>query len=137
LTRWYAFASAFVHPSLLEPWGLVVNEAAACSLPLLISDRAGCVDTLVPDPPGTTGRRFNPSNQRDLTNHLQWMASLPRDAREAMGRRASAVVADWGPERFALGMVEALKAAESPTPSSPSFPLIRRPERLAREGVSP
>jgi glycosyltransferase involved in cell wall biosynthesis len=137
LTRWYAFASAFVHPSLLEPWGLVVNEAAACSLPLLISDRAGCVDTLVPDPPGTTGRRFNSSNSHDLRENLRWMASLPRDAREAMGRRASAVVADWGPERFALGMVEALRAAGSPTPSSPSFPLIRRPERLAREGVSP
>src|SRR6185437_12423294 len=30
LARWYGFASAFVHPSLMEPWGLVVNEAAAC-----------------------------------------------------------------------------------------------------------
>src|SRR5262249_7394953 len=48
LPRWYAFASAFVHPSLMEPWGLVVNEAAACGLPLLVSDRAGCVETLVP-----------------------------------------------------------------------------------------
>ena len=28
LARWYAHAAAFVHPSLLEPWGLVVNEAA-------------------------------------------------------------------------------------------------------------
>ncbi len=35
LSRWYAFASAFVHPSLMEPWGLVVNEAAACGPPAL------------------------------------------------------------------------------------------------------
>ena len=27
--RWYAHAAAFVLPSLMEPWGLVVNEAAA------------------------------------------------------------------------------------------------------------
>ena len=46
LVRYYAFASAFVHASISEPWGLVVNEAAACGLPLLVSDRAGCADTL-------------------------------------------------------------------------------------------
>ena len=67
LSRWYGFASAFVHPSLMEPWGLVVNEAAACGLPLLVSDRAGCVETLVPDPPGTTGRRFDPRDDDELT----------------------------------------------------------------------
>ena len=39
LSRWYAHASAFVLPSLMEPWGLVVNEAAACGLPLLVSSR--------------------------------------------------------------------------------------------------
>ena len=55
LSRWLAHARGFVHPSLMEPWGLVVNEAAACRLPLLISHRAGCSETLVPDPVGTTG----------------------------------------------------------------------------------
>ena len=43
LSRWYAHAATFVLPSLMEPWGLVVNEAAACGLPLLVSDRVGCV----------------------------------------------------------------------------------------------
>ncbi len=38
LARWYAHASAFVLPSLREPWGLVANEAAACGLPLLVSE---------------------------------------------------------------------------------------------------
>ena len=41
LARWYAHAGAFVLPSLSEPWGLVVNEAASCGLPLLVSNRAG------------------------------------------------------------------------------------------------
>ena len=113
LARWYAFASAFVHPSLMEPWGLVVNEAAACGLPLLVSDRAGCVETLVPDPSGTTGLRFDPTDDEALATGLGWMASLPDDRRAAMGRAAAAVVSKWGPERFARGTLEAVALAES------------------------
>ena len=111
MAPWFAFASAFVHPSLMEPWGLVVNEAASCGLPLLVSDRAGCVETLVPDPPGTTGRRFDPRDEDGLTSSLAWMAGLVEEERRAMGRRASEVAAGWGPERFAEGTVEALGLA--------------------------
>ena len=111
LSRWYGFASAFVHPSLSEPWGLVVNEAAACGLPLLVSDRAGCVETLVPDPPGTTGVRFDPRDEEALAAHLGWMARLPATERVAMGRRAAVVVAEWGPETFAEGTLQALQMA--------------------------
>ena len=52
---WNAYASAdvLVLPSLFEPWGLVVNEAMAASLPVIASDRVGCVDDLVVD--GETG----------------------------------------------------------------------------------
>jgi glycosyltransferase involved in cell wall biosynthesis len=113
LPRWYGFASAFVHPSLLEPWGLVVNEAAACGLPLLVSDRAGCVDTLVPLGPSSnaTGGRFDPLNQDELTARLRWIASLPDSERHAMGRRAAEQVSEWGPERFAQGLLESLVLA--------------------------
>ncbi len=111
LSRWYAFASAFVHPSLMEPWGLVVNEAAACGLPLIVSDRAGCVETLVPDPPGTTGLRFDPRDESALAAALAWVSGLPSGEREAMGRRASEVVSQWGPSRFAEGTMEALQQA--------------------------
>jgi glycosyltransferase involved in cell wall biosynthesis len=113
LPRWYAFASAFVHPSLLEPWGLVVNEAAACGLPLLVSDRAGCVDTLVPlgPPAAATGARFDARNQDEITARLQWIANLPETERRGLGRRAAEQVADWGPERFAQGLLEALALA--------------------------
>ncbi|HEV3121098.1 MAG TPA: glycosyltransferase [Isosphaeraceae bacterium] len=111
LVRWYAFASAFVLPSLSEPWGLVVNEAAACGLPLLVSTRAGCVETLVPDPPGDTGWRIDPANEQGLTAHLSHMAALATPRRAAMGARAEEVANDWGPERFARGALEALAIA--------------------------
>jgi glycosyltransferase involved in cell wall biosynthesis len=111
LARWYAFAAAFVHPSLMEPWGLVVNEAAACGLPLLVSERAGCAETLVPDPAGTSGMRFDPEDENALAAGLSWLAGLPEAERAAMGQRAAEVVAAWGPERFAQGTLEALALA--------------------------
>lgn len=111
LARWLAHASGFVHPSQMEPWGLVVNEAAACGLPLLVSDRAGCAETLVPDSIGTTGRRFDPSSGRDISASLRWLAGLPDEERCEMGRRAAEVVSAWGPDRFAQGMLEALELA--------------------------
>lgn len=121
LAPWLAHASAFVHPSVMEPWGLVVNEAAACGLPLLVSDRAGCVETLVPRGEAISGCRFDPFDETELTERLGWMASLPEAERLSLGRRAASIVAEWGPERFAEGTIEALELAESSTvrPSRP------------------
>ncbi len=118
LPRWYASASAFVHPSLMEPWGLVANEAAACGVPLLISELAGCVETLVPDPPGTTGWRFDPTRESTIAAALGRMAALPAEQRAELGRRASEIVALWGPERFARGTLEALDMAAAAVPAN-------------------
>jgi 1,2-diacylglycerol 3-alpha-glucosyltransferase len=113
LSRYYAHAAAFVLPSLSEPWGLVVNEAAACGLPLLVSSRAGCSGTLVPDPDGTTGGRFDPLDVEEMTTKLAWMAALDGEDRRAMGLRAAGVVSSWGPDRFARGAMEALEFARA------------------------
>jgi len=37
-----------VLPSLKEEWGLVVNEAMAAGLPVIVSRKAGCAEDLVP-----------------------------------------------------------------------------------------
>jgi glycosyltransferase involved in cell wall biosynthesis len=111
LARWHAHAGAFVLPSLSEPWGLVVNEAAACGLPLLVSRHAGCASTLVPEPDGTCGSRFDPLDIDELSAKFSWMAELPEADRQAMGRRAAETVSRWGPERFAGGFLEAVERA--------------------------
>ncbi len=126
LARWYAHAGAFVHPAMSEPWGLVVNEAAACGLPLVISDRAGAVETFVPEHGEPTGRRFDPTDEDAIAAALAWISGLPADERRGLGARAATIASEWGPERFASGTIEALRIAETferqrgkrPAPSS-------------------
>lgn len=129
LSRWYAFASAFVHPSLLEPWGLVVNEAAACGLPLLVSDRAGCVETFIPldGVESPTGFRIDGNDIGGMAAALRRVAALTEADRLAMGGRSSAISKLWGPERFAKGAAESIgKALEA-------RPLVK-PRVLTRVG---
>ena len=47
LMKYYKMADVFVLPSVYEPWGLVVNEALAFGLPVVISDKVGCGSDLV------------------------------------------------------------------------------------------
>lgn len=115
LAPFYAFASGFVLPSMVEPWGLVANEAAASAVPLLVSDRCGCVDPLVPEgPTGLTGRRFDPGDVEAMAGAMAWLAGLPEPERLALGRSAREAASAWGPDRFARGLIEALDLARSP-----------------------
>ncbi len=45
----YALAEALILPTHSDPWGLVVNEAMACGLPIIVSSVAGCAADLVED----------------------------------------------------------------------------------------
>ena len=45
----YVAADVFALLSTHEPWGVVVNEAAACGLPLVLSDRVGAARDLLRD----------------------------------------------------------------------------------------
>jgi glycosyltransferase involved in cell wall biosynthesis len=43
----YDSASAFILPSLIEPWGMVANEALEYGLPVICSSACGCADDLI------------------------------------------------------------------------------------------
>lgn len=47
LPAYYALAQVLVHPAHKDTWGLVVNEAMATGLPIVVSRETGCVADLV------------------------------------------------------------------------------------------
>src|SRR5207249_5035240 len=77
LPVYYALANAFVHASTTEQWGLVVNEAIASGLPVIVSERCGCVPELVQG----NGFTFDPMDEHELASLLFRMATLSDDDR--------------------------------------------------------
>ena len=55
-------------PSITDQWGLVVNEAMASGLPVLVSNGSGSAQDLVA--PGTNGYTFNPSSTEELAGQM-------------------------------------------------------------------
>ena len=76
IPKHYAAADALVLPSDYgETWGLVVNEAMACRLPALVSDRVGCGPDLVQ--PGLTGERYPFGEVEAIARVLEKWAATP------------------------------------------------------------
>lgn len=48
MSKWYAAADLFVLPSE-ETWGVVVSEALAAGLPVIVSDQVGCYPDIIND----------------------------------------------------------------------------------------
>jgi glycosyltransferase involved in cell wall biosynthesis len=99
LPEFYAFAGCFVLPSTREPWGLVVNEAMASGLPVIVSSRCGCADDLVED--GSNGFIVDPENLSDLVAMLKRVAGLSNEERMRMGARSLEIIGNYSPERWA------------------------------------
>jgi glycosyltransferase involved in cell wall biosynthesis len=95
LLRAYAMADAFVLPSLFEPWGLVVNEAMASGLPVIATDRVGCVDDLVIE--GRTGCVVEAASADKLTAAMGALAANS-ERRARLGRAGRELIGDWSLE---------------------------------------
>ena len=107
LPVYYALANAFVHASTTEQWGLVVNEAIASGLPVIVSDRCGCAPELV----NGNGFTFNPTNEDELVTRLLEMASLSDQERKHLGENSYRIAANFAPERFGEGLERAASVA--------------------------
>jgi glycosyltransferase involved in cell wall biosynthesis len=111
LVSYYHQAAALVLPSLFgETWGLVVNEAMAAGLPVLVSEKCGCAETLVRD--GVNGYVFNPDSLDETEAVLLKFFSLDSASRTRQGEASLGIIADWGLERFCRGMWDALNTVQ-------------------------
>jgi glycosyltransferase involved in cell wall biosynthesis len=105
----YGLAGALVLPSESDQWGLVVNEAMAAGLPILVSSHCGCAPDLVRD--GDNGFTFEPGDAAMLADLLGRIARMSPARRAAMGARSREIVARFTPEAFASGLKAAIRCA--------------------------
>jgi glycosyltransferase involved in cell wall biosynthesis len=105
LAEYYALADAFVFPTHTDTWGLVVNEAMACALPIISSGAAGCVADLVES--GWNGRVVSARDVVQLASAMDDLARDP-DLRSLMGQRSTQRVQQYSPEAWAAGVANAV-----------------------------
>ncbi len=105
ISRYMAFASCFIHASLQEQWGLVVNEAMACGLPVLVSRTCGCAYDLVRE--GCNGFTFEPTNTQELAGQMEHIAGKGCDLTK-MGAASLEIIAQWGPDLFGESLSKAI-----------------------------
>jgi glycosyltransferase involved in cell wall biosynthesis/GT2 family glycosyltransferase len=110
LAQEYVRADVFALLSSQETWGVVVNEAAASGLPLVLSDRVGSAHDLLED-----GRNGSLVASGDVGGAAAAFARLASDPvlRRSMGARSRDLVDAWGYEPSVDAFVEAVREATS------------------------
>lgn len=108
LPRYYAISDIFVMPSTREVWGLVVNEAMACGLPVLCSEKSGVADDLIKQ--GLNGFTFDPEDICALKNLLRFLLDND-EKRKEMGGNSLSIISGCTPQKYAEGLIKALNLA--------------------------
>jgi glycosyltransferase involved in cell wall biosynthesis len=91
----YVAADIFALLSPHEPWGVVVNEAAASGLPFVLSDRVGAAHDLLRD--GENGFLV-PAGDVSAAGAALGRLAADASLRRSAGARSRELVRDWGYE---------------------------------------
>ena len=86
----YAAADLFVHPAREERWGVSVQEALACGLPVVASSRVGAAFDLIE--PGSNGFTYPAGDDAALAVRLSQALALPP---ERVRSRSGEVLSRW------------------------------------------
>ena len=105
LAQRYASACALILPSSKDTWGLVVNEAIAASLPVIVSSACGCVDDLIQD--GITGWSFSTNSSQELLKCFWNVEHQSMEQRHKLVLNAQKRLEAYQPASFAVGLASA------------------------------
>lgn len=108
LLECYVAADVFALFSRRETWGIVVNEAAAAGLPLVLTSAVGAGADLLR--PGENGELVESG---DVEGQARAIARLADDGelRARYGRRSSELIESWGYERSVEEFAAAVRVA--------------------------
>jgi len=95
IVKFYAISNIFILPSTSEPWGLVVNEAMNCELPIIVSEKCGCQPDLVES--GVNGYVIDPNDLIGITDILQQLM-IKANSLEKLGKQSAIKIQDHSPE---------------------------------------
>jgi glycosyltransferase involved in cell wall biosynthesis len=108
LPEQYARADAFAFPTLEDPFGIVLLEAAAAGLPLIASPHAGATWDLIRHQ--QNGLIVDPDDHTGFAAALRDLAESPQ-RRRSLGQRALSATLGRSPTESARGYLSAIEAA--------------------------
>lgn len=104
----YGIADVFVHPTHYEPWGVSVQEALACGLPVIASSKVGAgYDLIVPD---KNGAIYDVGNPKDLASKLSHL--LASDFLQSVRQENDRILANWNYDSSWRNVVEATRIVD-------------------------
>jgi glycosyltransferase involved in cell wall biosynthesis len=106
LLPYYLNSDLFVLPTLKDVWGLVVNEAMMCGLPVICSKYAGCCQDLIKEE--ENGLVVDPQNLKELSDSISDLISQNGKLSD-YGERSLQIIKDFTTERTTQGFVEAIE----------------------------
>jgi 1,2-diacylglycerol 3-alpha-glucosyltransferase len=108
LAIYYALAEMMILPTYTDTWGLVVNEAMACGLPVIVSQVAGCAPDLVRE--NWNGMLVEPRDVSSLTSAMRRLADQP-ELRATMGANSMQLISRYSPTEWSAGIARMVQAA--------------------------
>jgi glycosyltransferase involved in cell wall biosynthesis len=107
LPLWYGRADVFVHPAPDEPWGVSVNEAMSCGVPVLAAAGVGAAVELITS--DACGAIFANGDAQSLASLLRGMASQSREARQEAAAAARQSADAWHYKHTIAALRQALR----------------------------
>lgn len=109
IARAYAAADLLVLPSAHnEPWGMVVNEAMHCGLPVVVSHRVGSSTDLVHD--DINGYVVEAGDTDALAHAIERIAASP-ERRRRFGEASRTIIGNWTHRHAAAAVLGAVSDA--------------------------
>ncbi|MFD2146830.1 glycosyltransferase family 4 protein [Mucilaginibacter antarcticus] len=113
-------ADAFVLASFAESWGLVVNEAMAAGLPLLLSNKINASVALLTE--GENGFVFSPDDVENIASQIMKFINLDQSAKKAMSKRSLEIINAMNYENMGVELLAVLNKMATQKSKKATFP---------------